>query len=299
MELLGKKINIEPFVDQFLHEDGDIIQLSGKIGNGKTYRATMLAIEYLKQGYSVYTNWEIDFSGISFDERQGFWHILDHFVWFKKHFYKFDVAKNWHYYDLDWGKEMQEQYPECKDIVQFVSTRTDCIFFADEGQDLFDSYEGTAMSKARRKSITRTRHLSKTLYVISQRPQAVAVTARANVSYFDKVVLGWMLPFVGKKFKVYRTEEVDSQNMPVWDMETDLYETYISRKEIYNAYNSWYLRKGIKKSQEMIFEVYELSFKDRWILLKNAFFSLFARLKPSKKGVLELKKQAEQSKLPF
>ncbi len=89
----------------------------------------------------------------------------------------------------------------------------------DEGQDVFSSYEGRGMGSAtKRKSLTRTRHLHKTLIVISQRAQAVDVTARANVTFFYKCVKtrAWWWPFK-PYFKIYRTEEMDNQNFPVWE----------------------------------------------------------------------------------
>jgi len=154
-------------------------------------------------------------------------------------------------------------------IVDFLSNLTDCIVYADEGQDIFDSYEGTKMSKKKRKSLTRTRHLNKTLVIISQRPQAIAVTARANVNIFYKHVRVLTWPFLF--FKVLATEDIDAQNMPLFD-NAETVDRYFGSQTIFKAYNSKYLRGGIPKSQDVYFEAYDFSFFGRLKLLLSLLF---------------------------
>jgi len=285
--------------------DGYIYHISGKIGSGKTYRSTMLAILYLKQGYVVYTNWELDLRHFSFDERESVLKALRSLVTGNKYFYNFDISKNWNYYDLAWGQDMVDKY-RFKTVQDFVASRTDCVFIADEGQDLFDSYEGVRLSKEHRMAITRTRHMSKILIIVSQRPQAVAVSARANIMYFDKVVRTWFFWDVfGKRFKVYRTEDMDSQNMPVWGEENlNCVDSYLSSSSIYNAYNSWYLRKGVKTSQVMSFDVYEIpTFKDRLEHLYRFFVPFIKKIKGlkvfSRSATANKRPKAEREKKPL
>jgi hypothetical protein len=125
------------------------------------------------------------------------------------------------------------------------------------------------MEKTGRKTITRTRHMHKTLIIISQRAQAVDVTARANVTFFYKCVKtrAWFWPFK-PYFKVYRTEEMDQQNYPIWEdgitgWQAELWHKGFANDYVYGSYNSWYLRAGIPKSQELDFEAYTLSFFDK------------------------------------
>jgi len=250
----GKKvINISELLEVFDAQEGEIQSWSGSIGSGKTYGATKRAIKDLLNGKVVYTNWHIDLEGFDADQRNSFAHAFWNFTFFRKRFYKIDIKKNWHYYDLD-----------SSGIVDFISNLTDCTVYADEGQDIFDSYEGTKMSKAKRKSLTRTRHLNKTLVIISQRPQAIAVTARANVNQFFRTIKKLSWPFL--YFQVLATEDIDASNMPLWD-NAQVVDRYFGNKKIYNAYNSWYLRKGIPKSQEVYFEAYDLTLKQRAQLL--------------------------------
>lgn len=257
MREIGKRIDISKLVDEFEHQEGEIQQIIGKTGNGKTYEGTRRAFNFLKQGKTVYTTWHMILPEY-YDERDNKLLVLWRLITLNKKFYKFNFKENWHYLDID-----------RPDLVEFVANLTDCIVFLDEGQDIFDSYEGRAMSQVKRKSLTRTRHLRKTLVIISQRAQAVAVTARANVTYFFRCVktVAWFWPFK-PYFKVYRTEEMDDQNNPIWEKPlekwtAELWYTGFGNSEVYNLYNSWYLREGIQKSQIVKFDAFELTWFDK------------------------------------
>ncbi len=249
---VGKRVlDIGRLVDVFEAQEGEIQHIIGKTGNGKTYEGTRRALEFLKQGYTVYTTWQLNLPEY-YDEREDKEKLFFNFFFNRKTFYKFDYKSNWHFLDID-----------REDLIQHVSGLTDCIVLLDEGQDIFDSRE--RIDKASRKVLTRTRHMRKTLIIISQRAQAVDVTARANVTFYYKCVKtrAWFWPFK-TYFKVYRTEEMDQSNFPIWeDFQTDwtaeIWQSHFASDEVYNAYNSWYLRAGIPKSQEIKFEAYELT----------------------------------------
>jgi len=288
MKDIGTKvINIDELVDVFQAQEGEIQSFSGGIGQGKTYGATKRAIEDLKKGRVVYTNWQLILDDFNGDQRKSLSHAFWYWLLGRKRYYNIDIKKNWHYFDMEdettwWIKEKRYD-----NLVDFIANLTDCTVYLDEGQDIFDSYEGTNMSKKKRKSITRTRHLRKTLVVISQRPQAIAVTARANVNTFYKHIKTFQIGSL-VHFKVYATEDIDAQNMPLFDLPNmKPKQSYFASKAIYNAYNSWYLRGGIPISQEVHFEAYDLSFKERSSLL----FSLLTqrRLKPSLRGEKRVK----------
>ncbi len=278
MNNIGKRIDIGPLVDVFEAQEGEIQHIIGKTGNGKTYEGTRRALEFLKQGYTVYTTWQLILPEY-YDEREDknilFWRTL----FFQKRFYKFDYKRNWKHLDID-----------RPDLIQFVAGLTDCVVFLDEGQDIFDSRG--RIDQNTRKVLTRTRHMRKTLIVISQRAQAVDVTARANVTYYYKCVktFAWFWPFK-TYFKVYRTEEMDQANFPIWedlmnDWHAEVWQSHFASQEVYNSFNSWYLRAGIPKSQEISFEAYELT---TWEKIK-AFFTLKKTkvIGPSKDSIREL-----------
>jgi len=277
MKIEGKKvIDIDRLVGVFEAQEGEIQSYTGGIGQGKTYGATRRAIRDLQRGKVVWTNWHMILDDFNGDQRRDFGRAIINLLLFRKTFYNIDIKKNWHYFDMEEQNTwvIGERYYD--NLIDFVSTLTDCTVYLDEGQDIFDSYEGTNMSKKKRKSITRTRHLNKTLVVISQRPQAIAVTARANVNTFYKHIRSRFSLFGTPRFKLYATEEIDAQNMPIFDLENDKpIETYFASKKIFNAYNSKYLRKGLPISQQVFFEAYDFSFFQR-ILHFLSFFHLLS-----------------------
>jgi len=155
------------------------------------------------------------------------------------------------------------------------------------------------MSKDKRKALTRIRHLNKTLIIVSQRAQAVAVTARANITWFYKCVKtrAWFWPFANY-FKIYRSEEMDQQNFPIWDepstgFRAELWKSHFGKKYIYNSYNSWYLRQGIKKSQTVRFEAYDLNFFEKVVLILRAIFGKKEKFIPQGIKVEELEESRE------
>jgi len=272
---IGKKvIDISQLVDVFASQEGEIIQLIGGIGQGKTYEATRLALKYLHEGKVVYTNWHLELPEV-YDQRKSLKYNIMNFIFARKRFYKIDLHKNWHYYDID-----------SPDVADFVASLTDCIVFCDEGQDLFDSYEGTKMSKVKRKSLTRTRHLRKTLVIVSQRAQAIAVTARANVNMFYKTEK-WQFPLLPPLFKIRATEDMDSQNFPIWKdsegNEAKVISSHFAKKEVYNAYNSWYLSAGVPRSQQVHFEAYDMTFAERGLNLSELILDKLLSLKRQQK----------------
>jgi hypothetical protein len=264
--LPGKKvIDITDLLEVFEAQEGIIEHIIGKTGNGKTYYATLLAWELLMKGNVVYTTWKLILPD-EYDERTDFETVFWKTIFGKKQFYKYNLKENWKWIDID--------RPDLKD---FIAGLSDCYVILDEGQDIFSSHD--RIDGQARRTITRTRHMRKTLVIVSQRAQAVDINARANVTFYYKCVkqIAWFWPF-RPFFRVYRTEEMDDQNLPVWEehipysngkvWRAPIYKQYFARKKIYDLYNSWYLREGIEKSQEVNFEAYELSFFDKVKTLK-------------------------------
>lgn len=265
--LPGKKVrDISALLDVFQAQEGIIEHIIGKTGNGKTYYATLRAWELLMQGNVVYTTWKMILPEF-YDEREDKETVFWKTVFGRKQFYRYNLKENWRWIDID-----------RPDLANYIASLTDCYVFLDEGQDIFSSHDridGTA-----RRTITRTRHMRKTLVIVSQRAQAVDTNARANVSHYYKCVkrIAWFWPFK-PFFFVYTTEDMDDQNIPVWEehipysngkvWRAPIYRKYFAKKKIYDLYNSWYLRDGIEKSQEVNFEAYELSVGDKLALLTS------------------------------
>lgn len=290
---IGKKvIDITPLLGVFEAQEGQVEHIIGKTGMGKTYEATRRALKYLESGYHVYTTWRLNLPDY-FDERESPYRILKSILFFKKHLYRFDYKKNYHYVDLTQFEV--DGVIDTEKLAVFLATRTDCIFFLDEGQDIFDSHKRAG--QIARQSITRTRHMHKTLIIISQRANAVNVTARNNVTFFYKCEKR-QYPFLPAYFKVYYTEEIDeTSSNPTWERhdstgksiwKAPVFYSGFAQKTIYDAYDSWYLRKHMAKSQDIDLEAYEVSTGDKWKMLKNLIVpKKNIEYKPSKFPILK------------
>jgi hypothetical protein len=269
---VGKSIDISDVVELFEAQEGDVEHIIGKTGMGKTYEATRRALNFLEQGNVVYTTWRLNLPEY-YDQRDNKLHVFFSILFFRDKFYRFEYKKNWHFVDLD--KYLDENgIFKTEDFANFLASRTDSIFMLDEGQDVFDSHQRAG--RIARQSITRTRHMHKKLVIISQRAQAVDTTARSNVTWFYKCEC-IKYPFLPKFFRVYRTDEIDdANNYPIWVRhdsqgnkvwEAELYHSGFAKKKIYDAYDSWYMRKQMKKSQEVHIKGYKLTISEKFRLL--------------------------------
>lgn len=270
--LPGKRvIDIDPLLSVFEAQEGEVQHIIGKTGMGKTYEATRRALNYLYSGYTVYTTWRLNLPDY-YDEREHKWTVFKKLVKGKKEFFRFDLKNNWHYVDL---KEYeQDGIIDTEKLATFLANRTDCIFMLDEGQDVFDSNKRSG--QIARQSITRTRHMHKTLIIISQRAHAVDVNARANVTYFYKCEkVKW--PFFPFRFRVYRTDEIDEHNnYPIWSRDNSqgeavwkapVWHSAFAKKYIYDAYDSWYMRQQMVRSQDIKVDAYTLTFGQKFTIL--------------------------------
>jgi len=266
---LGIPVVKDDLINIFEASEGAINMYYGMIGNGKTYAATSDILDLLKQGKVVYANWHINVE--DFDDRENFWILLFNTILFKKRFYKIPCDQNLRYFD-------PEQFNSTGELVEWLSGLNDCHIFFDEGQDMFDSYEGTRFSKSKRRLILHTRHYHRTLNIISQRPTAIQVSARGNVNRFYKFVklASWpWVRFARYEFQQMTGETVDETVDPVST------KTYWGNNTVFRAYNTDYLAEGIEKSQKVFFEAWDLTLKDKILAFKH----LFSRLKSGKLGL--------------
>lgn len=247
----GVRVVSNDLVDAFSAIEGSINMIYGKIGNGKTYCATAMILDDLKEGKVVYANWHINVD--DFDDRESFYMLFWNFIRFRKRFYKIPCSQNLHYFD-------PEQFNSTGELVEWLSGLNDCNVYFDEGQDMFDSYEGTRFSKAKRRLILHTRHYHRVLNIISQRPTAIQVSARGNVNRFFKCVkVGeWPVP----RFHVYEFQDMIGETVDE-NAEPVTIQKYWGSKKVFNAYNTDYLAQGIPKSQNVYFEAFDLDFFDR------------------------------------
>ena len=274
---IGKRIvDVTDIIAWYEAQEGEVQHIIGKTGMGKTYEGTRRAHGFLYSGYTVYTTWRLNLPDY-YDEREHFWPSLKNLILFRKTYVRINLRENWNYVDLDNFLD-KNGIMDTEALARFLATRTDCIFMLDEGQDVFDSHQKSG--KIARQTITRSRHRHMTLIIISQRAQAVDVTARGNVASFYKCEK-INFPFLPALFRVYRTEEIDeSTNYPLWERhdstgrtvwKAQLWHSGFARKWIYNAYDSWYMRKQMVRSQDIKIEAFSLNFQERFIAFIRAF----------------------------
>jgi len=267
---IGKKVLEKDLIDIFKASEGSINMYYGLIGNGKTYAATSDILDLLKKGKVVYCNWHIVVD--DFDDRESFFMSFMNVLLFRKTYYKIPCAKNLHFFD-------PENFDSTGELVEWLSKLNDCHIFFDEGQDMFDSYEGTRFSKAKRRLILHTRHFHRSLSIISQRPTAIQVSARGNVNRFYKCVKLATFPWI--RFARFEFQEMAGETVNE-TVDPISRKTYWGSNKVFRAYNTDYLSEGIPKSQNVFFEAYRLNFFERLRLLGNHFVRPFGALRRRK-----------------
>lgn len=269
INLKGKEVTVKSdLLEIFQATEGSINMYYGKIGHGKTYAATADILDLLNQGKVVYANWHIVVD--DFDDRYDFFMSLKNLLFFRSNFFRIPCSQNLHYFD-------PENFSSTGELVEWLSTLNDCHIFFDEGQDMFDSYEGTKFSKSKRRLILHTRHYHRTLNIISQRPTAIQVSARGNVNRFYKCEKLFYVPFLGipyfcrYEFQDMVGETVDETADPVSK------KRYLGNSRVFNAYNTNYLAQGIPKSQQVNFELFKIGFFIRPIVFLRNVFGILKR----------------------
>jgi len=252
INLQGKEITVkEDLLEVFSATEGSINMYYGMIGHGKTYSATSDILDLLKEGKVVYANWHIIVP--DYDDREDLLMSIKNLLFFRKNYYFIPASTNLRYFDPD-------NFNTTGELVEWLSSLNDCHIFFDEGQDMFDSYEGTRFSKAKRRLILHTRHYHRTLNIISQRPTAIQVSARGNVNRFYKCTKLFHLPILGiplfcrYEFQEMTGETVNEASDPVSK------KYYLGNPKVFNAYNTDYLAQGIEKSQVVNFQAFQLHF---------------------------------------
>jgi len=254
MKDIGKIIDdIAPYIN-----DGEITQRYGKIGQGKTYGATVDVLDELKRGHIVYTNWHIEYDG--FDQRESIIHILGSLMFPWKNTLKKFPKENLRHINID------------KDFIKNFSQLTNCSVYLDEGHVVFDSYEMAKMSMDKRVAVLHTRHFDRSIHIISQRPTAVHRMLRANVNRFyryQKLISSPFILFIRHEFQ-------DMVDENVVEDQPDSTKLYFGKKAIYNAYNSKYLR-GDTTLQMANCQVFKINIFQRIIRLFRLLFRPFFR----------------------
>jgi len=263
---------------------GFLAQIYGKIKNGKTYLATIMAMETTKEGQVVYVNWPIIWNG--YDERTDWKKKLMGMLGLKKEF-KVYPKTNLHFADLSNLDDVKiDDESTGKNFYDWFANLTSCTCFFDEGHIYYDSYLALKMDMSKRLAILETAHYDRSVYIISQRASAIHAVLRGNVNIFykcEKVREAWW--FLKTKFRRVEFQETAADEKPNEERETIIdpetgkksYGEYLyaesivnfsGEKRIYNAYNSKYRRLGHKESQDNNAEIYNVKWSE-WFKKKQ------------------------------
>jgi len=236
--------------------EGSIDFIYGRIGNGKTLLATIDIKRRLARGEVVYCNWKIDVDNV--DQTRNRFYVLLHALGLKRNLVRIDCKKNLHYLPVDDEYAQKQGY---EDFTDWLSRLTDCAVYLDEGHIIFDSYQHAKFSLRKRTAVLHTRHFNRSIVVVSQRPTAIHVSARANVNRFFKCErpLAGLQKRLGLLFFV-KTEYQDMLNETV-DEEKPLASTwYFPSRKLLKSYDTKYMRGGLESSQVPAIDIIRLGF---------------------------------------
>jgi len=245
----GNRVDDIELLDLFPANEGEITQRYGRIGQGKTYGATVDVLDELRRGHVVYVNWKFNFDGV--DQREDVLFLVGSLLFpLWKRFYRFP-KENLKYIKVD------------EHFIDVCEKITDCTVYLDEGHVMFDSYEMAKMSMQKRVAVLHTRHFNRSINIISQRPTAIHRMMRANVNRFYKYEKLISSPFL--LFR--RTEYQDMEDENVNESEPQSVKLYFGKAKIYKMYDSKYLRGDTPDSQKVAFEAYDLNYFQRFLSL--------------------------------
>jgi len=245
-------------VKLFGASEGEIAVYYGHIRQGKTFGSTQMGIEAADTGLPVYFNYPVKYIGS--DQRYSLLWILISLIWpWKDRFYhmKPGLVK---YFQISDSWAQSQGYD---DFWHWFKTRTDCLIVADEGHVIFDSYRKTFVSMEQRMAVLETGHFSRRLIIVSQRPTAIHVTARANCNVFYKFERKLRWPFL--LFK--RTEYQDMAMETVDETKPLSTKWIIGSRRVMKAFDSKYLRGGMKTSQNIDVDIYDFYYREKFQLL--------------------------------
>lgn len=268
-------------LDLFPADEGFLEQTYGRIRNGKTSKETIDTIRDLDRGQFCYNNWPVEWQG--YDQRKMFWYRLLGALGLKREF-KVYKKENFVFADLTDLRDVKENGKSTgKNFYNWLKEKTSCTIRLDEGHIYYDSYLALKMDINDRVAILDTGHMDRRIIIMSQRPSAIHVVLRANVSRFWKCekTFDWL----GYK-RITVTEFQDTKNDLPNDEREEIvnpktgaktYGNYVwavsqysywITKRVKCLYDHHYRRNNAPESQDKNIEVYRLTWKES---IKNLF----------------------------
>lgn len=277
----GTKLQIVDIFDILPPQEGEINIFYGRIGTGKTYAGTRNILNELRQGHVVYANWKVKFEG--YDERKSKWKLFLGLIGIKKHFLVVP-KENFHFWDFT---RQTIDGIQCFPFIDQLAKLNDCSIHLDEGHIPFDSYEATRMSEQKRSTIFATRHYDRKLTIYTQRANSVHVNLRGNTNRFFKCEKLYDSEWFKKrwiKFQVTEFQDLSSTGAVNEDMILDKdgqpsgqykyavsQDTFWGKKEIFEMYETKYLRENMPHYQANNSQIYEIKIREAWEMLRGVF----------------------------
>lgn len=224
----------------------------GRLGQGKTYAMTADIIADLKRGAVWYVNYPIYWEG--YDERNNLMQLILGALGIRRKFYEFK-NENLHYLPVD------------ENFHDTVQNLTDCKIGLDEGYVAYDSYEMAKLTLAKRQTIFHARHYDRSFYYTVQRPVSIHTTLRSQTNVFykvSKIQLFGLVLFRRQEFDLGSNEQVDEDNplSTKW---------YLGKREVFEAYDTKYLRGSIPPSQITHVEIH----RPGWLEIVQRLFGRY------------------------
>lgn len=218
-------------------DEGELHDIFGKVKNGKTFLATIMAYNDLMRGKIVYANWQIKWEG--YDERKSKFKLFLGLLGLKRN-YTVIPKENFQFLD-----------PTRPDMLEKIASLTDCIIYLDEGHLYYDSYKLTKLSMSDRNTVLFTGHFNRTIKIISQRAMAIHVSLRSNVNRFFRVEKTMDFHFGNLHLvRFVVTEFQEMTNSEGVDLEQPENSKAIwGRKKYYELYNYKSMRGDVPPSQ--------------------------------------------------
>lgn len=179
-----KTLDAGQVLDLFPPNEGFLEQTYGRIRCGKTSSETLRTVEDLNCGQVCYNNWPINWNG--YDERK-VWYLQIMGILGLKKYFRVYPKDNFKFVDLTDLKDVKINGKSTgENFYTWLKKITSATIRLDEGHIYYDSYLALKMDINDRVAILDTGHMDRRIIIISQRPSAIHVVLRANVSRFWK-----------------------------------------------------------------------------------------------------------------
>jgi len=276
MKQLGTPVDASVIENFFIVQEGEGNILIGKIRQGKSYGASMMIIDLLERGNTVYATWPVH--TLNIDDRESMFFILRGLIFpWKKRYFVIPTFENFHYINAETGEVdgVPTFEPTTKGYIRYLNSINHAHLFIDEAWRILNH---TLVAKSDMEDVFNmilvTGHKFRTVNVISQRLVGINPTFRDNANrvyrFTKKNFLFWTR-FTREEFQDWQGDFISPDQKPEEVI------SYFGRKKIFDAYNSWYYG-DLEPLHELKYRAFDLTYWQRLIALYRNVISYFPHL---------------------